>query len=102
MTRPRFDLRDPRTVAEVHDLTSIPASTLTRWCRTGKVTAFKVGRDWIIDFATVPDPRASLRQLLEQLLDKYQDDNHATWSGIVPYVVRTEVVADLRSILEVL
>lgn len=46
--------------------------------------------------------KPSMRSRIRTLIAKYRNDDTPTWIEQVPYVVRTEVVSDLESLLEAL
>lgn len=96
-------MKRPVTIPEASRITHIPASTLRRWCANGRedVVALKVGpRMWIVDLASLPDPHADPKALLDEIIEKYRED--ASWIDQVPYLVRTDVIKDLEALREAL
>jgi excisionase family DNA binding protein len=43
------------TVQEVADYLKVSRTTVWRWCSTGKLPAFKIGRGWRVRWADVQD-----------------------------------------------
>lgn len=56
------------TIKEVSDYLKLSRTTVWRWCKTGKIPAFKVGRSWrvrkaevekFLEYSTITDDRSS-------------------------------------------
>ncbi|HWQ28507.1 MAG TPA: helix-turn-helix domain-containing protein, partial [Dehalococcoidia bacterium] len=42
------------TIEEAARQFRVSVSTMYRWCRTGRLPAFKIGRGWLIPLGSVP------------------------------------------------
>lgn len=77
-----------------------PRSTVRRWAAQGKVRTYRYGKLWVILASSLPEPaRPDLAARLRQLIEAYQANDNAVWIGQVPYLVRTQVVAELEDLL---
>lgn len=89
------------TTEEAAELVGKSPMTIRRWAAQHRVTAIKIGKAWLIEEASLPrNLHRNLRSRIQALIERYSDDDNAMWEDQVPHLNRTQVVEDLKEVLD--